>query len=86
MNFAHRLIIAAGLILGAWTVPSLAADGDQLPDLAPAPAAAQVAPPPLTGDAACTHCHDQSETKPILSIYQTPHGVHADARTPTCQA
>lgn len=34
----------------------------------------------------CTHCHDEMEAKPILSIYQTRHGVKADARTPTCQS
>ena len=37
------------------------------------------------GDEACTKCHDESETKPILSIYQTRHGVKGDARTPGCQ-
>jgi DmsE family decaheme c-type cytochrome len=36
-------------------------------------------------DAVCIDCHDESENKPILSIYQTRHGVKADARTPTCQ-
>ena len=39
----------------------------------------------LKDDAVCTRCHDESETKPILSMYQTRHGVKADARTPTCQ-
>src|SRR5689334_24407238 len=37
-------------------------------------------------DAVCTKCHDESESKPILSIYQTPHGVSADGRTPSCQS
>jgi len=37
-------------------------------------------------DAVCTRCHDQSEKNPVLSIYQTRHGVKADARTPTCQS
>lgn len=40
----------------------------------------------LAKDAVCTRCHDESETKPILSIYQTRHGVKADARTPSCQS
>jgi DmsE family decaheme c-type cytochrome len=40
----------------------------------------------LAGDAACTRCHDQGETKPVLSIYQTAHGVKADGRTPGCQS
>ncbi len=37
-------------------------------------------------DAICTRCHDESETKPILAIYQTKHGVKADLRTPNCQS
>jgi DmsE family decaheme c-type cytochrome len=39
----------------------------------------------LAGDAVCTRCHDQGEAKPVLSIYQTRHGVKADSRTPGCQ-
>jgi len=37
-------------------------------------------------DAVCTRCHDQSEKNPVLSIYQTRHGVKADDRTPSCQS
>lgn len=37
-------------------------------------------------DAVCTKCHDETESKPILAIYQTPHGVSADSRTPSCQS
>ena len=37
-------------------------------------------------DAVCTKCHDETESKPILAIYQTPHGVSADGRTPSCQS
>ncbi len=33
-------------------------------------------------DAVCTTCHDA--TSPVFSIYQTPHGNRADARTPGC--
>lgn len=36
-------------------------------------------------DAVCTRCHDDTEAKPILAIYQTRHGKHGDGRTPTCQ-
>ena len=39
----------------------------------------------LAGDAVCTHCHDQGDAKPVLSIYLTRHGVKADSRTPGCQ-
>lgn len=40
----------------------------------------------LKKDAVCTKCHDENDNKPILSIYQTRHGVKADSRTPTCQS
>jgi len=54
---------------------------------APAMAAEEsVADRALKSDAVCTKCHDESEAKPILSIYQTRHGVRADERTPTCQS
>ena len=52
-------------------------------------AEAQTVPGPdrsLTGDAVCTRCHDESETRAILSIYQTKHGVKGDSRTPGCQS
>jgi DmsE family decaheme c-type cytochrome len=40
----------------------------------------------LNADKACTVCHDANSAKPILSIYQSRHGVKADARTPRCQS
>ena len=40
----------------------------------------------LKSDAVCTRCHDESENKPLLAIYQTRHGVTADPRTPACQS
>jgi len=40
----------------------------------------------LQQDAVCTKCHDENEAKPLLSIYQTRHGVKADERTPSCQS
>jgi DmsE family decaheme c-type cytochrome len=40
----------------------------------------------LTGDQACTLCHNENWRTPILSIYQTKHGVKADERTPGCQS
>lgn len=39
----------------------------------------------LVGDAVCTRCHDQAESRPVLPIYMTRHGVKADKRTPGCQ-
>jgi DmsE family decaheme c-type cytochrome len=40
----------------------------------------------LKQDAVCTRCHDESETTPILAIYQTRHGAKGDPRTPSCQS
>ena len=39
----------------------------------------------LEGDKKCTACHDENWPKPILTIYQTKHGVKGDKRTPGCQ-
>lgn len=39
----------------------------------------------LEGDKKCTTCHDENWSKPVLTIYQTKHGVKADGRTPGCQ-
>lgn len=39
----------------------------------------------LKQDAVCTRCHDASDNKPVLAIYQTRHGQKGDARTPGCQ-
>ncbi len=78
MNTIRRLL-SAGALLAACLLGL------------PAHAAAPAAPTPaadrsLAGDAACTRCHDQGEAKPVLSIYQTRHGVKADTRTPGCQS
>lgn len=40
----------------------------------------------LEGDQKCTLCHNESWPTPILTIYQTKHGVKADARSPGCQS
>jgi DmsE family decaheme c-type cytochrome len=45
-----------------------------------------VAKAALERDAVCTACHDESWRTPVLAIYQTKHGVKADARTPNCQS
>ncbi len=58
----------------------------QLPDLGEEVNTPQTAAQSsLKRDAVCTRCHDESETKPILAIYQTKHGVRGDPRTPNCQ-
>ena len=57
-----------------------------LPNLGETPTRAATAKEALRKDAVCTGCHDESESAPILSIYQTKHGVRGDSRTPTCQS
>lgn len=47
--------------------------------------AAEAADRSAAGDAVCTRCHDQGETRPVLAIHQTPHGLKADGRSPGCQ-
>ena len=62
-----------------------AADAPALPDLGGA-RTSSTAQDSLATDAVCTKCHDENDNKAILSIYQTRHGVKADARTPSCQS
>src|SRR5256714_2242329 len=66
--------LLAVLLLGAWSGASRAEEAVPGTDRS------------LKGDAVCTHCHDETEAKPVLSIYKTPHGVKADERTPGCQS
>jgi DmsE family decaheme c-type cytochrome len=74
MKFMQRLIAFGAFFAGVGGMSAaMAADGPKTLDSA------------LKADAVCTRCHDESEAKPILSIYQTKHGVRADGRTPTCQ-
>jgi DmsE family decaheme c-type cytochrome len=58
---------------------------NKLPDLSMEGVASKTAQESLKKDAICTRCHDESETTPILAIYQTKHGVRGDPRTPNCQ-
>lgn len=61
------------------------AAASQLPDMSMEGRAPQTAQESLKKDAVCTRCHDESETTPILAIYQTKHGFRGDMRTPNCQ-
>jgi len=63
----------------AFALSLLAAVGTQANETAKRVAAS------VKRDAACTVCHAEMEAKPVLSIYQTRHGVKADANAPTCQ-
>ena len=56
------------------------------PTLLALPATASDLKTSLAQDRICLDCHDEMEAKPILSIYQTRHGVKGDVRTPTCQS
>ena len=81
MKILMKLMAVVALLAGS---AAYAAD-QNLPDIGAAPTAAATAAP-ANRDAVCTRCHDESETKPLLSIYQTKHGVKGDSRTPSCQA
>jgi DmsE family decaheme c-type cytochrome len=85
MNIIRKLLTACLLIGGLSLATSAMAASENLPELGGASRAA-VAKESLSKDALCTKCHDEGEVKPILSIYQTKHGVKGDGRTPTCQS
>lgn len=55
-----------------------------LPAAAAPPAAKSSNDVVLSGDAACTKCHDEDQPYPVLRIGKTRHGVTADKRAPTC--
>jgi DmsE family decaheme c-type cytochrome len=88
MKLIKKMLSLCLLVSGFWIVPiALAAD---LPDMGETPQAQitthATAAEGLERDAVCTKCHDSSEVKPILSIYQTKHGVKGDLRSPSCQS
>ena len=77
-QFCVRAALALNLLLGlCLSLPARAAE---------TPAADGPVAQALKKDAVCTGCHDENDNKAILSIYQTRHGVKADARTPSCQS
>ncbi len=85
MKLVQRTLSLIAVLAGiGCLLPAQAAD---TPPAQPQQTGAQsdVAKKNLEKDAVCTRCHDETETLPILSIYQTEHGVRGDARTPSCQ-
>ncbi len=80
MKYLHRfvLVLMATLCLGLSAQSFAADDSDQ--------DKATIAKEALNKDKVCTRCHDESENAPVLSLYQTKHGVRGDSRTPTCQS
>jgi DmsE family decaheme c-type cytochrome len=86
MNAIRNILMALALAAGLAAAPARAADSP-LPDMGTSAAArAMQAEESLKKDAVCTRCHDESENKPILTLYQTRHGVRADGRAPNCQS
>ncbi len=88
-SVACVLMLGVGAAATAWAGADDPADADRAGASAAtgaSPATGTVAQEGLKRDQVCTRCHDESETKPILSIYQTKHGVRGDPRTPMCQS
>jgi DmsE family decaheme c-type cytochrome len=82
MKFLRKkLLLCAFMGSFGWISAVLAAEAPQQKNEPPRSAATA-----LKKDAVCTRCHDESEGKPILAIYQTKHGVKGDLRTPSCQS
>jgi DmsE family decaheme c-type cytochrome len=72
MNILRRALAVLGMLCLSCLTASVAQAGE--PD------------PSLQGDKVCTRCHDETESRPVLAIYKTAHGVKADSRTPGCQS
>ena len=83
---AAALCLVAGTARAATDAPAPAAPAASAVSVSDMAPGAAVAAAGLKQDAVCTRCHAESETRPILSIYQTRHGVRADSRTPSCQS
>jgi len=81
MKIFQKLLVMSA-VMGAIGLAPLALAQNNLPDLGQSKA--NTAKAAFKEDAKCTKCHDESENAPILSIYQTKHGVKGDARTPSC--
>ncbi len=86
MKIVRTLLIACAFMGALITATPILAADNNLPNLSEDASKSAVAEEALRKDALCTKCHDESETAPILSLYQTKHGVRGDSRTPTCQS
>ncbi|MEI7531325.1 MAG: DmsE family decaheme c-type cytochrome [Betaproteobacteria bacterium] len=88
MTKIRKMLIAVLLMCGVSLLAFSALAQNNLPELNGNlnTRKAIIASESLKRDALCTKCHDESETTPILSLYQTKHGVRGDARTPNCQS
>ena len=86
MKFFRKLLTVGLLMAGMGIAAAAGVPANNLPDLGSTPARAAQAQESLKKDAICTKCHDESETAPVLTLYQTKHGVRGDSRTPNCQS
>jgi DmsE family decaheme c-type cytochrome len=86
MSLIRTYLMAAILASGLLAAPMLQAANIVLPDLGSTPSRSVTASDALKKDAICTRCHDENEPAPVLSLYQTKHGVRGDSRTPGCQS
>ena len=77
-----KKLLVIGAVMGAIGLAPVAFAQTNLPEIGKSKA--DIAKAAFKEDAKCTKCHDESENAPILSIYQTKHGVKGDSRTPTC--
>src|ERR1035437_10789966 len=86
MKIIRKLLAACVMVAGlSMTIPA-SAEESKLPNLGDGASASAIAKESVRKDALCTRCHDETEMTPLLSIYQTKHGVKGDPRTPTCQS
>jgi DmsE family decaheme c-type cytochrome len=87
MGYVRRALMALAVMAGVCMTPASYGAEAVLPETGLGGGVGKaVAESSLKKDAVCTKCHDESENAPILSIYQTKHGVRADLRTPNCQS
>ncbi|HUW51737.1 MAG TPA: DmsE family decaheme c-type cytochrome [Sulfuricella sp.] len=88
MKIVRQVLAACALIGGIGVATAPWAAEAKLPDtnMSVNTAKATQTQDRVKKDAVCTRCHDESETTPVLSIYQTKHGVKGDSRTPSCQS
>jgi DmsE family decaheme c-type cytochrome len=86
MKIIRKLLAACVFVAGLSMTITASAEESKLPNLDSGASASAIAKESLRKDALCTRCHDETEVTPLLSIYQTKHGVKGDPRTPTCQS
>ena len=74
--------LALGLLLSGPFQEATASDLKALPDLGGVPTTPATHADATAAVRTCTKCHDETESKPVLSILKSRHAVMADPRTP----